>query len=76
MSGTELKARINKNEYLRKKSIPFIFFTTSADTKAVEQAYEMMVQGYFEKEFSMDSMRSTLKIIIDYWKLCKHPNKT
>src|SRR5215218_5798263 len=74
MSGTELKARINKNDYLRKKSIPFIFFTTSSDTKTIDHAYEMMVQGYFEKEYSMETMRSTLKTIIEYWKLCKHPN--
>ena len=74
MTGPELKKRINENERLRKKAIPFIFFTTTANAKAVEEAYEMMVQGYFEKESSLKSLKITLKTIVDYWKLCKHPN--
>jgi CheY-like chemotaxis protein len=74
MTGSELKRRINENESLRKKAIPFIFFTTTANAKAVEEAYEMMVQGYFEKETSLRSLKITLKTIVDYWKLCKHPN--
>jgi CheY-like chemotaxis protein len=74
ISGTELKKQINKNELLKKKSIPFVFFTTSSNMQEVEQAYEMMVQGYFQKENSMAAIKSTLKTIIDYWKLCKHPS--
>ena len=74
MNGMELKKEINKNEILRKKAIPFVFFTTTANSTAVDQAYEMMVQGYFEKGSNMTSLVLKLKIIIDYWKLCKHPN--
>ncbi len=74
MSGTDLKKKINADPHLRKKSIPFIFYTTSADKLAIEQAYEMTVQGYFVKENSIPEIKLTLKVIIDYWKHCKHPN--
>ena len=62
--------------FLRKKSIPFVFFSTAANKQEIERAYEMMVQGYFKKKNSMDGIKSTLKIIMDYWTLCKHPNNT
>ena len=74
MTGTELRRQINESDLLRKKSIPFIFFTTYAQKEVVEKAYEMMVQGYFEKPASVDELKSMLEAIIKYWQLCKHPN--
>ncbi|MDB5208473.1 MAG: histidine kinase [Flavisolibacter sp.] len=74
MRGTELLQRINENEYLRKKSIPFIFLTTSADGAAVQDAYDQMVQGFFQKEHRYEEVKNMIKLIIDYWMLCKHPN--
>lgn len=74
MTGTELRARINESDYLRRKSIPFIFFTTYAQKAAVENAYEMMVQGYFEKPSQLDDLRNMIHVIIQYWTLCRHPN--
>jgi len=74
MNGLELRRRICDNDYLRKKSIPFVFFSTNAHPKAVEEAYQMMVQGYFEKPASIEEIRKVLKMILDYWKVCKHPN--
>ena len=76
MNGYELKKRINDDEQLRMKAIPFIFYTTSDQKYALDKVYEMMVQGFFVKENSMAGIKSTIKIIIDYWKLCKHPNST
>jgi len=76
MNGYELKKRINDDEQLRMKAIPFIFYTTSNQKYALDKVYEMMVQGFFVKENSMAGIKSTIKIIIDYWKLCKHPNST
>jgi CheY-like chemotaxis protein len=74
MSGVELKKKINENEYLRKKSIPFVFLTTSSNAYAVEQAYEMMVQGYFVKPNTVNGIKEMVGLIIDYWKRCRHPN--
>ena len=74
MRGPELRRRINENEYLRNKSIPFIFLTTSADPASVKEAYDQMVQGFFQKEHSFEKVKKMIRLIIDYWTICKHPN--
>lgn len=74
MNGTELRYIINNNEFLRKKSIPFVFFSTTATKDAVEEAYELMVQGYFEKPNKMAEIKKYLKLMFDYWQICLHPN--
>ncbi len=62
-----------EDEFLRKKSIPFVFYSTSARKESVVKAYDMMVQGFFEKPQSLIEIKTTIKLIMDYWKLCKHP---
>jgi CheY-like chemotaxis protein len=74
MSGFELKQKINANPYLRAKSIPFIFLTTSLDNSILLKTYEMMAQGYFQKGDSLSQIQDMIKLVIDYWLLCKHPN--
>ena len=74
MNGFELRIQIAQDEHLRKKSIPFIFFTTYANAKSVETAYDLTVQGYFTKPADISSLTSMLKAIMEYWKYCIHPN--
>ena len=74
MNGLELRRQINGNELLRRKSIPFIFLSTSGDAKAVIEAYELDVQGFFVKERYFDGIQDQIKQIIAYWKNCRHPN--
>jgi CheY-like chemotaxis protein len=74
MNGIELRAKINADDHLRQKSIPFVFFTTSVNPTAVKQAYEMMVQGYFRKGTSLEEQRDIVRMIVEYWSTCKHPN--
>jgi CheY-like chemotaxis protein len=76
MNGLQLKSEIQQNDHLRNKAIPFIFLSTSADAKAVYDAFELSVQGFFVKENTYDGIQQQLKQIIDYWKSCKHPNST
>lgn len=74
-SGIEFKKQIDSNPYLREKSIPFVFFSTSVEKSAVKTAYtQMTVQGFFKKETTYNDIRKTIAIIMEYWKLCKHPN--
>lgn len=75
MGGLELRRIINEDAALRRKSIPFIFLTTSATQHSVAQAYEMSVQGFFEKGYSMEEICGQLAQICNYWKRCLHPNK-
>ena len=74
MDGLELRRQINNEEYLRKKSIPFVFFTTAASKQQLQQAYDLTVQGFFLKESSFIETEKTFRLIIDYWRKCKHPN--
>ena len=74
MNGLELRKIINENEFLRLKSIPFIFLSTSSDEYAVKQAYNLTVQGYFLKQYSIPEIKTTMKLIIDYWEKCEHIN--
>ena len=74
-SGIEFKREIDADPELRKKSIPFVFMSTSADQRFVNEVYtEMTVQGFFQKDFSYDEMKRMFSVIMDYWKICKHPN--
>lgn len=73
--GIEFKRRIDEDTQLRAKSIPFVFFSTSVDKKSVDTAYkEMTVQGFFEKANSYKDLKTVMKIIMDYWMVCRHPN--
>jgi response regulator RpfG family c-di-GMP phosphodiesterase len=75
MSGLEFKNKLDGNEKLKKKSIPFVFYSTSAEKKYVNEAYVYLtVQGYFRKGQAYQEIRSQLKIIFEYWKICQHPN--
>jgi CheY-like chemotaxis protein len=74
-TGIEFKAKIDGNEQVRKKSIPFVFYSTAVDRDAINMLYtEMTIQGFFQKDGDFDKMKVTLKTIIDYWTLCKHPS--
>lgn len=74
MGGLELRRHINEDEFLRKKSIPFVFFTTAASNEQIREAYDLTVQGFFLKESSFIETENTFKLILDYWSKCKHPN--
>ena len=75
LSGLEFKRRIDDDPELRKKSIPFVFYSTSVDQRSVNEAYtKMTVQGFFQKGSSIETLKKDLKLILDYWSLCRHPN--
>ena len=74
-NGLELKKKIDDIPELRKKSIPFIFYSTSANQKDVNDAYsKMTIQGFFQKGSDYQEMKKVIKLIVDYWTMCKHPN--
>lgn len=71
--GFDLRSRVQSNEKLSLKCIPYIFFTTSADRTAVTRAYAMSVQGFFIKPHNYDELRETIRSIIGYWQKCYSP---
>lgn len=74
-NGIEFKRRIDHDDELRRKSIPFIFYSTSVDQEAINEAYmKLTVQGFFQKPDKLSETEKRLRVIIDYWKDCRHPN--
>lgn len=75
MDGFELRKQIHTNELLSRKCIPFLFFTTGVHKKAVFDAYNMSVQGYFQKPNSVAELEKTIRVIIAYWQRCIAPSE-
>jgi CheY-like chemotaxis protein len=74
ISGIELRKAMLDDKLLKIKSIPFIFFSTSAVPATVLQSYELFVQGYFVKPTNLEGIKKLLLTIIQYWTVCQHPN--
>jgi CheY-like chemotaxis protein len=49
LNGMELREKVHNNEDLRLKSIPYLFFSTSAEQRHVIDAYSRSIQGFFVK---------------------------
>lgn len=76
LGGFELRKKIHTDEELNLKCIPYLFFTTTSNQKAVIDAYSQSVQGFFVKPHSLDKLELTIKTIIGYWQECEAPNFT
>jgi CheY-like chemotaxis protein len=74
LNGVELREKVHNNEDLRLKSIPYLFFTTTAEQKHVIEAYSKSIQGFFVKPNNFDKLKHIIKIIVEYWKECVSPN--
>jgi len=74
MNGLELRSRIEQNDFLRKKSIPFVFFSTADNPQIIDKAYASTIQGFFKKESNFEELKRRFRIIYDYWSCCLHPN--
>ena|SRR5688572_5604495 len=74
-NGVEFKRQLDSDPQLREKSIPFVFFSTYVDRETVDIAYkELTIQGFFRKSNNYEDLKKSLNLIIEYWKICKHPN--
>ncbi|MGV9003553.1 response regulator [Flavobacterium sp.] len=74
LNGIELRKQIHENENMRLKTIPYLFFTTSAEQGHVIDAYSKSIQGFFVKPSSFNDFKKLLQIIIEYWQHCESPN--
>lgn len=75
MNGLELHEKITEHESLRKKAIPFVFLTTAADEKLVNEAYNQLVQGFYQKPTSFQGLKHHIEVIVSYWQHCLHPKQ-
>ena len=74
LSGFELREKLKTDANLASKCIPYLFFSTALNQKAVIDAYSMSVQGFFIKQSSMAELEKTISVIMEYWKRCAAPN--
>ena len=75
LNGFELRDKIRLDAKLQTKCIPYLFFSTTTNQKAVVDAYSLSVQGFFVKPNKVDELEKVIKIIMDYWMHCVAPNK-
>lgn len=75
VNGMEFKKLIDDDEYLRQKSIPFIFASNVIDRERIIEAYHLRVQGYFQKPMTPEDQAKMLEKIVQYWVDCLHPGK-
>lgn len=74
LDGFALRDRVNTDQELQVKCIPYLFFSTASDQRLVVEAYKMSVQGYFVKPETISELEHTIRLIMDYWKKCIAPN--
>ena len=74
LSGMELREKVHNNEDLRMKSIPYLFFSTSAEQKHVIDAYSRSIQGFFVKPDTYEKLKKMIVKIVEYWQECESPN--
>ena len=74
MDGLALLRHIQSTEFLRRKAIPFVFFTGIATRQIVNESYELDVQGFFKKADNYIELRDQIYSILSYWTRCLHPN--
>lgn len=75
LDGFQLRDRIRADAPPLIRCVPYLFFSTASSQKALMDAYELSVQGFFVKEHSYEELETTVKVIIDYWKRCVPPSE-
>jgi CheY-like chemotaxis protein len=74
LNGFALREKLKTDARLSNKCIPYLFFSTAANQKAVIDAYSQSVQGFFVKQNSMSELEKTIQVIMEYWRRCAAPN--
>ncbi|REA62873.1 response regulator [Dyadobacter luteus] len=74
LDGIELRQKLHTDEQLSLKCIPYLFFSTAVSQRMVIDAYSNSIQGFFLKQNSVDDLKDTIKVIVEYWKKCAAPN--
>ncbi|OJV16202.1 MAG: response regulator [Dyadobacter sp. 50-39] len=74
LDGLELRRKLHSDAQLSLKCIPYIYFTTALNQRAVIDAYSTSAQGFFVKPSNFEDIKDTIFAIVEYWKKCAAPN--
>lgn len=67
MSGFELREKVLNESSIRDKSIPFIFWSTSASEAQVKRAYDLSAHGFFLKGRTYNELKNKIQEMVKYW---------
>jgi CheY-like chemotaxis protein len=73
MSGFDFLRKIQENQTLKNKCIPFIFLTTTSDSTMIREAYQMTARGFFVKPVTAERLKQTVDAMIYYWRMAGAP---
>ncbi|SFU64565.1 two-component system, unclassified family, response regulator [Pustulibacterium marinum] len=65
ISGLQVLEKIKQNEKLSK--IPVVILSSSVQQSDLDKAYGLHVNSYVEKPKDYQQLKSTLKLLSDYW---------
>ena len=71
--GLSLRKKLANEFLLSYKSIPFVFWSTSASNDQIKRAYDIGGHGFFIKRGTYKDIKDCLKIILTYWCASKVP---
>ncbi len=74
-TGFDIKKQISEHAELRYKSVPFIFWSTTASEPQIREAYDLPAQGFFFKSTAFDELCETFRMILAYWQKSQHPKR-
>jgi CheY-like chemotaxis protein len=74
LDGLELRKKVQTDAELSLKCIPYVYFTTAINQKAVIDAYSTSAQGFFVKPGEFAEIKETIRVMIEYWRKCAAPN--
>lgn len=72
--AVHFRLEMEHDEMLSSMKTPFIFYTSYQSEYAVNEVYKnLTVQGFFQKNNPAIELKDTLRLITDYWKICREP---
>ena len=73
LSGFDLREKLKTDADLSIRCIPYLFFSKTAEQKAVIDAYSVSAQGFFIKQTEISKLEKMISVIMEYWKICTTP---
>ena len=67
MDGFQLREKVLEGASIKDKSIPFIFWSTSASDAQVKRAYDLAAHGFFLKGRTYSELKDRIQEMIKYW---------
>src|SRR5215210_7672882 len=75
MDGFQLREQVLK-EGTSGKSVPYIFWSTTASEVQIKKAYDLSAHGFFLKGKTYKDLKEGLNEIIKYWTLSQTPSNS